>query len=182
MTRSFASCTSSLLALLSVACGYDDGGRVRVDPDAAPVIVQGSIDTDQTMTDLTTGIGAFVEYTTGGNWKLQVSCDTATSHQDCDWDIVAVTSDGSPFYSSQAIALESSDLLTIQSDGQLRLQTTTSGDLDGVSFVADSGAPVTFDIVLDGVSNPEQYFYYISGGAVVAGAGSSVIELTPTAP
>lgn len=173
-------CSLMLLALSAVACGYDNGDRQRVD-DVTPPTVYGSIETGQTMTDMGSGVGVFVEYATGGNWKMQVACDTATTDQDCFWDIYAYTPEGGHILSSQSISLETADLLTVLSDGQIRLQTTTRTDLDGVAFVTEPGAPVTFDLVLEGEDYPEQFFYYVSEGEVVSGADSPIIELTPTA-
>src|SRR5512147_984388 len=111
MTRTYAPYASLFLAFLSVACGYDNEGRERID-NRKPVTVSGSIDTDAVMDDatLTGGIGAFVEYASGGTWKLRVACDTATSGLDCLWSIYAFTPIGSPIKSSQTINLKSNDL------------------------------------------------------------------------
>ncbi len=172
----------TFLALLSVACGYDNGDR---SPSTTPSIaaVSGTIDTGAVMdpASMAGGVGVFVEYATGGNWTLQVGCDTAESDADCAWDIIAYTPEGGHFVSSKALDLENSDLLMVYSDGQLELQAVTGADFDGVSFAAEPGEPVTFDIWLEGASHVEDYFYYINDSAVQKGAASSVIELTPTA-
>jgi hypothetical protein len=170
-----------MLAWLSVACGYDNGDRERVEDTETIEISSGSIDTDQTMTNLGDGIGVYVEYATGGIWKLQVSCDTAETDIDCYWDVVAATPIGVPITAFSALDLEtSSDLATIKSDGELNLVTKTTTDLDGISFVTTPGEPVTFDLLLEDVSHPERYFYFISNGEVVEGADTPIIELTPT--
>ena len=180
MTRCFASrCISTVLALLLVACGYDNGDRTKAET-VAPDPVAGTIDTGATMDNVQSGVGVFVEYATGGNWKMQVSCDTDSTDLDCIWDIWAYTPVGGHFFSSQSLDLENSDLLTVYSDGELRLETTTRTDLDGVSFVTEPGQPVTFDLWLEGEKYPEEFFYYISDGSVRSGASSPVIELTPT--
>lgn len=181
MTHGFVSrYPLTFLALLSAACGYDNGDRSQVDESVDVATVSGIIDTGATMADLEGGVGVFVEYATGGNWKLQVGCDYATSRNPCLWDIWAYTREGGTFLSSQTLNLDSTDLLTVYSDGQLQLQTDTRAEVEGVAFVADAGAPVTFDLWLDGEKYPEDFFYYISKGAVVNGAASPVIELTPT--
>jgi hypothetical protein len=180
MTRSFVAYSSIFLACLSVACGYDNGDRIRKGTDIQPIVVSGSIDTGKTMTNTDSGVGAFVEYATGGNWTLRVGCDTATSDKDCMWHIYAYTTVGVPILSSQAIDLETSDVLSVKSDGELWLDTVTTVDLDGVSFVTEPGEPITFDLQLEGDKYPERYFYYISNGEVVEGVASPVIELTPT--
>jgi hypothetical protein len=179
MTRSFVPITSMLMVFLSVACGYDNGDVQRTEPNEA-VVVPGSIDTGATMTNVDSGVGVFVEYATGGKWTLQVGCDTATTDLDCLWDIYAYTPIGDHILSSESIDLESDDVLTVQSDGELWLSTTIGADLDGVSFVTEPGEPVTFDLLLDGERHPERFFFYISSGSVVNGEASPVIELRPT--
>jgi len=166
-----------VFAFLSVACGYDNGDRT---PATAVDPASGTIDTGATMSGTESGVGVFVEYATGGIWKLQVGCDTDTSDLDCQWDILAYTPEGGHFFSSQSLGLEGSDLLTVYSDGQLELKTTTKTDLDGVLFTAEPGQPVTFDLWLNGVQDPEEFFYYVTNGAVKSGAKSPVIELTPS--
>ena len=77
MTRYIVRISPILLALLSVACGYDNDDRVREQPKDQIQIAYGTIETGATMQDVETGAGVFVEYATGGNWKMQVGCDTA---------------------------------------------------------------------------------------------------------
>jgi hypothetical protein len=182
MTRCFVpQYLLTFLAFFSVACGYDNGDRISAAATADTVL--GTIDTDAVMdpASMTGGAGVFVEYATGGKWKLQVGCDTAKSGADCAWDIIAYSPEGGHFFSSESLDLENSDLLMVYSDGQLELQAITGADFDGVSFVAEPGEPVTFDVWLEGASHVEDFFYYISDGAVRNGAASSIIELTPTA-
>jgi hypothetical protein len=179
MTRFFVPITSILMVFLSVACGYDNGDVHRIEPSQVKV-VSGSIDTGATMTNVDSGIGVFVEYATGGKWKLQVGCDTAKTDLDCLWSIYAYTPVGGHILSSESIDLEQDDVLTVQSDGELWLETSTGADLDGVSFVTEAGEPVTFDLMLTDEKHPERYFFYVSNGDVVNGEASPIIELTPT--
>lgn len=186
MTRNIIRYTSLFLGLLSVACGYDNGDRQRMSPSGSYYdevdVTLGSIDTDVAMTDVESGVGVFVEYAKGGQWTLRVGCDTAVDDAECFWQIYAYTTVGVPISSVQTIDLESNDILSVKSDGELWLDATATLDLDGVSFVTDPGEPVTFDVYLEGDKHPEDFFYYVSGGEVVAGTRSPVIELTPTEP
>lgn len=170
-----------LLALSSVACGYDNDDRTRVDPTASSDLSLGAIDTDAKMTNLDSGVGMFVEYTSGGTWTVRFACDTAETKLDCLWDVYAYTSDGGRIYSFTQLDLESEDFVAVASDGTLRIQTRTTTDLDGVEFVTDEGEPVTFDIWLDGEDAPNKYVFWMSNGEVVQGADTTVVELTPTA-
>jgi len=179
-----------LLSTASVACGYDNGDKERVYNASTPATTVASIDTDAQMTNLTSGVGMFVEYAAGGTWKVQLACDTATTKMDCLWDIYAYTPSGGRVYSFTGVGLEKEDYVSVETNGGtnganygvVRIQTRTTTDLDGVEFDSDSGEPVTFDVLLDGESYPEQFIYWMSNGAVVKGANTPIVELTPTTP
>lgn len=182
MTRFFVRIVPALFSLQLVACGYDNDDRPRAEPEQELPVVSDMIDSDQVLTDLTTGTGLFIEYTRGGKWKIQATCDLVTSKSDCLWDIYASTPLGTPIVSSEAIDLEADDLLNVKSDGELTFYTTTGADVDGVSFSTVPGEPITFQFSLDGASHPEDYFFYVSLGELVSGVGSNAIKLTPTDP
>src|SRR5690606_41867852 len=46
------------------------------------------IDTDATLADIEPGrgVGLFVEYASGGHWRVCVTCDTLESELGCQWD------------------------------------------------------------------------------------------------
>lgn len=182
MTRFFARIVPVLFSLPLVACGYDNDDRQRVEPEEEAPLVSDMIDTDQALTDLTTGTGLFVEYASGGKWKIQTTCDLVTSKNDCLWDVYAYTTIGTGIASSEALDLEADDLLNVKSDGELTLYTNTGADIDGVSFVTAPGEPITFEFYLDGARHPEDYFFYVSGGTLVSGVGSTAVKLAPTIP
>jgi hypothetical protein len=169
-----------VLGFLSVACGYDNGDRVHAD-DARPGPVYATIDTDAKLSDVESGVGVFIEYATGGVWTLKVGCDTATTDQTCEWDIRALTPEGVPISSMQALDLESSDWLSVASDGVVQLVTTTGDNLDGVTFTTIPDKPIEFDVLLKDESYPERFVFFVSGGEVTNGIDSPVFELTPAA-
>ncbi|HEY5961626.1 MAG TPA: hypothetical protein VIV60_33935, partial [Polyangiaceae bacterium] len=106
-------------------------------------------------------------------------CDTATSDLTCEWDIYASTQEGVPILTSQALGLESSDWLSVASDGIIQLVTKTGDNLDGVTFTTIPDKPIQFDVVLKDDSHPEDFVFFASGGQIVRGVGSPVVELTP---
>lgn len=184
MTRHFVRTVPAVLALTLVACGYDNSDRERVDPGESDDVadISDRIDTGSSLTDITSGAGIFVEYASGGNWKVQVSCDVGSSNSDCKWGIYAYTQVGVSFTSIAAIDLESDDDLQASFGGELTLYTTTAGDVDGVSFSTTPGEAVTFSFSLDGSRHPEDYFFYATQGAVKSGIAAPAIKLTPTVP
>lgn len=183
MTRNYILSVPAILSLALVACGYDNSDRERVEPGQSDVTVLSDyIDADSTLTDITSGAGIFVEYASGGTWKVQTTCDVAASNADCLWDIYAYTQVGVNFASIDAIDLESDDDLQASFGGEITLYTTTAGDVDGVSFATNPGEPVTFEFALVDSSQPEKFFFYASEGAIQAGVASPAIKLTPTTP
>jgi hypothetical protein len=181
MRRSIEMLSALSLVLSLVACGYDNDGKERVDaPGSTVSATVASIDTDAKMTNLESGVGMFIEYASGGTWTVQFACDTAQSKTDCQWDVYAYTPDGGRIYSYSQRDLESNDYVTLSSSGELRVETHTTTDLDGVEFVSDDGEPITFDVVLADVPNANEYLFWTSDGEVVQGADTAVVDLTPT--
>lgn len=170
-----------LLTSMAMACGYDNSGKDRVSQSTTPETTTESIDTGATMTNLK-NVGMFVEYAAGGKWKVQFACDTDSSGLDCLWDVYAYTPDGGHIQSFSVIDLEKSDYFNVGTDGVIHLQPTTTTDLDGIEFTADAGEPVTFDVVLEGESYPNDFIFWMSGGKVVKGAATAVVEMNPTEP
>lgn len=172
-----------MLLATVIGCGYDNSDRERVDPGQSDVAVLSDyIDSDSTLTDITSGAGIFVEYASGGTWKVQTTCDVGASNADCLWDIYAYTQVGVSFASIDAIDLESDDDLQASFGGELTLYTTTAGDVDGVTFTTNPGEPVTFEFALVDSRQPEKFFFYASQGAIKTGIASPAIKLTPTTP
>jgi hypothetical protein len=78
-------------------------------------------------------LALIVEYETGGNWFVGVTCDTHGSGLGCEWDIIVRTLDGEPVFRVLESGLERSDLLLVELTAA-RLLTFTTDDLDGFSF------------------------------------------------
>ncbi len=171
-----------LLVLLTTACGY------RNDSDSEPPaavevpIVEAAIDADQELADVLPGegVGVFVEYQSGGGWRVFTSCDTQVTGYVCEWDLIIQGLEGAVFDEVQAQDLGEEDFLNISSD-ELELLTLTSYNLDGISFSARAGAPIRLDAFLDGES-AERYVYWVGGGGVHNGAPTNPLDLRPNVP
>ncbi len=176
--RSFL-CT--LPFLLAAGCQYDDSGldRVEYEPVQVPEDV---IDTGATFEDFGAGVGMFVEYESGGTWRLTFSCDTQVSQTSCVWTVYAQTLDASSVLGSEGIEFEASDYLASSTEGFIEMQTVTELDLDVVEFRVAEGMAVGFDVWLHGDPNPERYVYWIAEGGVNYGISSPSFDLVPTEP
>src|SRR6188508_2806633 len=87
----------ALAALLDLAgCDTSDGAyyEPRTVDESPPL--RATIDTDAELVDRDPGrgIGVFVEYHAGGEWRVDVGCDTAISMVDCSWLVIAEPLDG----------------------------------------------------------------------------------------
>jgi hypothetical protein len=176
-----------------IACGYgssdrhmdedmhDDGAAGGSDDDATG-IPESRIDTDATLTDISPGEGAgvFVEYQTGGTWRIRTSCDTRVSGASCVWDIIVTPINGTvnTFVGEE---LESSDWLGRERFDGVRLISFTDFSIDGVSIQATESVPVRLDVYLDG-QPANRYIYWVGDGGLHRGAPDNPIDLLPTAP
>ena len=72
---------------------YVPGGRVMTIPacpSGAAAAANVSIDPDLGLSsDAGQGTGVFVEYKTGGHWRIFASCDTAITGYNCNYDVTA---------------------------------------------------------------------------------------------
>lgn len=142
----------------------------RVDADATMSVSPGE------------GAGVFVQYASGGHWNVFTSCDTNRSDRPCRFDIVILPVDSSVSISGpQGQQLEPVDVLTLGSDGSIRLQTGTAGRLDGVSFDADPGATMRVDVLLDGEARPD-FVNWVSDGEQRQGTAGNPVDFKPSSP
>lgn len=186
---SFSPNSRSLAALatlpLLVACGYGDHmhhDRYYGDSGSPPpstTIEQATIDTDETLeVDPGAGAGAFIEYASGGTYRISTSCDAAQG--DCYWDIVVTPLDRATVKSAAPLDLESDDSLSFGAGNQLRLVAYTGHDFDGFTFETEPGAAIELDALLDdGAAN--RFLFWVGDGALHSGAPSNPIDLVPSA-
>jgi hypothetical protein len=141
---------------------------------------RGIIDTDQMLdVEAGSGVGVFVEYQTGGHWRIFVACDTEKSGLDCAFDIIAQPVGSSPITSVRPEGLERDDSLSLVGGDLAELVTRTDLDFDGFSLDTKPGAVLSVDAYLDGACT--NYVYWVGDGAVHDGAPSNPIEFEPSA-
>jgi hypothetical protein len=139
-----------------------------------------NVDADATMSVRPgEGAGIFVQYASGGHWSVFTACDTNRSNRPCRFDLIISADPTVSFSGPQGLDLEPVDVLSLGSDGTIRLQTGTAGKLDGVSFDADPGATIRVDALLDGEARPD-LVNWIGGGQQQQGTTDNPVDFTPT--
>jgi len=169
-------------ALLALAgCDASDGAyyEPRTVDESPPV--RATIDTDAELVDRDPGrgIGVFVEYHAGGQWRVDVGCDTAISMVPCSWLVIAEPLEGQ-LSSAVLHDLESSDEFEVLPTS-IGLQSTTTDDVDGFSFSAEPGAVLNLFTSLDGYAE-SRFVYWVGDGAVHTGSPEVPFELEPDLP
>ena len=181
--------TSTLLAVALSGCMYDRGHHgdcmgAACDPvgPGPTQVAEASIDTGATLSEIEPGqgAGAFVEYQSGGQWRVYTACDTDVSKLSCEWDIIVSAAPGADLVDFAAEELESSDQLFREDSRSVHLIATSTTDFDGFRFEATPGATVRVDVYLDGAPAPA-YIYWVGDGGLHQGAPTNPIDLTPSA-
>jgi hypothetical protein len=171
-------------ALCALGCDYGDSsnpvGQLYPPPTARASV---SIDTDAELDSITAGseTGLFVEYQSGGRWRIYMVCDYDVSGVPCEWDVIAAPRDG-VIYELTGDGTDGEDLLT--SDRlltQANLLTLTYSDFDGMFVDTNPGVAMVVDVFLDGGPAPDLVFW-VSDGASNPGAPDNPIEFVPSAP
>jgi hypothetical protein len=129
------------------------------------------IDPDKTMdADPGEGVGVFIEYRTGGHWRVWWTCDTNVSTQGpiaCAFEIAMTVSQG-------VIALANIEAPTgsVRTSGspvrEIDATTTTGAAVHGVTFDPPPGAVLTIDAVVSG-ERDGRYFFFVRNGKVNGG-------------
>lgn len=190
-TQSRASCprlralaaTLFAASLGSLGCSVDTREDVIVvpGPGGDPNAVFEVIDTDVLLdTELGMGAGLFVEYESGGLWRLWTSCDTLTSDHVCQFDTF-VLSDGFIEEVVELDDMEAGDEVDFLSDFEIRFLAETTVDSDTIEILTEPGAPLELDPFLDGFSAPD-FLVWSSGGEVIHGAPRAPVVFTPDFP
>jgi len=135
-----------------------------------------SIDTGRTLeAQPGNGVGLFITYASGGNWRLAWTCDTniVPAHR-CAFEIAVGTHGIHEISAKPVQALVEKDATTF------RIKTITSTTIDSVDFRVDEGGPIALTMRIDGKVWPN-LIWYVSDGKLTK-APADPIELVPSAP
>lgn len=177
--------TASFVATFALslsACWYDSTTSTRTNnntpatptPSSPPPRV--SIDTGRTLhASPGQGVGLFITYTSGGNWKLEWTCDTNVSRSHaCRFEIAVGTHGVTEIASTPASAV-------VQRDAEsLRISTVTTTTLDTATFKTEPGGAIAVAMRMDGQPFPRLMFFVSDGQ--LSTAPSDPIELVPSEP
>jgi hypothetical protein len=178
-------CAGLTIAMTGCFGGGDGGG-----PETVPTVNPPTLDTpkqvaitpDKTLNaDPGSGVGIFVEYATGGHWHVWTTCDTNISKVSCDFEAFAIPEKGAKISNVQAEALESGDVAEQMKDGSAHLSTSTSTELDGMTFDATPGAVVELEVYFDGAPDSRVVFWY-GAETLHTGAPTDPVDFLPDAP
>jgi len=162
--------------------GYG-GSPVGNDGGPSEEIITATIKSDQYLeTTAGEGAGVFVDYTTGGSWRVYTACDTKFTSVPCDFNVVVTVGSGDTLTGAQLEDDEASDgdTLYTYSDG-VEMAVRTRNDFDALRFSTTPGAVVRFELFLGGVRDG-RYLYWVGEEAVHNGAPSNPVDLKPSSP
>lgn len=159
--------------------GYD-GPHYYYGPDYYDDPVYVTIDANEVMnTALGEGVGLFVEYESGGTWRLWTSCDTNLTGYACAFDVYAIA--GSSVHNVITEDLEAYDHVDITSSDSLVFYAETGSNFDGVTFDTQAGVSLEVELVLDGYVEPS-FIYWVGDGVLHEGAAGSPVVFSPNEP
>jgi hypothetical protein len=129
--------------------------------------------------------GFYLQYMSGGMWRVDWTCDTALSAQGCDFKGFITANSGNITnvlgYDCSA-SLNTCNVMPVTAAAtQLQFDQPVAGsdEYKYVTFNANPGASVNFDLFLDGLHHPELTFYPYYATATV---GSVPFNMVPTTP
>jgi hypothetical protein len=146
---------------------------------AQPLLVD--VDTGGTLvTTAGNGIGVYVEYQSGGLWRVSWTCDTVLTNLSCNFIVDASVATGA-IANPSSDDLEASDSLSQASSRQIEAVTTTTTGVDAMLFDATPGAAITVTVSLNA---PVSFFFVqdnmVNGG--YTGALTNPLIFQPTTP
>jgi hypothetical protein len=163
--------------------GDDTDDPPDVDPGKDPeTITEVSIQADQVLEAKPgEGVGIFVEYYTGGKWRIWMTCDTFTSKQVCGYQIFAGTKRAESLLGYATEEVEGYDEVKDLGDGNVELIADTDSDIDSLLLDVEPGAPLNLEVYIDGQS-AQAFVYWVSDGVIHPGAPSNPLTFHPLTP
>jgi hypothetical protein len=146
----------------------ETAGEESIDPDATIVIDD---------SELGTGTGLYVEYMSGGGWRLFTTCDTRLTDVACEFDVI-VTLDPGALLGAPVLSGGSPENDLTLAGGGFQFYMVTTDDQPTVVFSSDPGAGITVDMLLDGFAQPA-YVNWVSGGVHQQDPGVNPVRFTP---
>lgn len=174
-------CFSDATSTSGGSSGSAGGGPVGSSSggEAQPLLVD--VDTNATLvTTPGQGIGVYLEYETGGHWRISWTCDTAITNLPCNFVVDASVATGA-IANPVASGLGIDDAISQATPQQIEAVTTTTSGIDAMLFDASPGAAITVTVQLNA---PVSFFFVqdnlVNGG--YTGPLTNPLVLQPTTP
>jgi hypothetical protein len=168
--------STSTSAGSSAGGGYGSSSGAQVQPLIVDVDTGGTL-----VTTPGNGIGVYVEYVTGGHWRVSWTCDTSLTSLPCAYVVDASVTEGS-IANPAGVDLEAgTDSLTQTNSQQIEVTTDTTTGEDGVTFDAPAGADITVSVRL----NAPVAFFFVQDNQVNGGYKGTLTNpliLQPSSP
>ncbi len=128
------------------------------------------------------GVGVFVEYYVGGQYRIWTTCDSNFSGVTCPFDIYTSVDTSSIISATTEENLEGFDTITVQPDqGTVDLHFETDGDYDAAVIDVTPGAILRVEAFIDNQSDP-RFIYWFGNGVLHQGAPTNPIDFSPSKP
>lgn len=124
------------------------------------------------------GVGVFVEYQTGGKWRIWTTCDTFTSKTVCSYEIFANVTRVEHLHTYGTEEVEGFDEVKAFEDGTVQLIADTDSDIDALVLEVEEGQPLDLEVYLDGQS-AQPFVYWVSDDVIHAGAPDNPVRFRP---
>lgn len=176
---SLALSVPGMLAGLS-GCFFDGGHSAAICATATAM----PIDTGASITHAAgVDAGYYAQYTAGGHWHVEWTCDTRLSAAGCNFTGSITVDTPAGGANPGCFQCESEDLLNATAAGnqtRLDFDTLTSSGIDGVDVDGVPGRPMQLTLQVDGLYQNDLVFVPSLGRTAVPAC--MPLELTPTAP
>jgi hypothetical protein len=144
-----------------------------------PLLVQ--VDTGGTLVATPgNGIGVYVEYQSGGHWRVSWTCDSSLTNLSCSYVVDASVGTGT-IANPASDGFQGGDSLSQASPRQIEAVATTTTDEDAMLFDTTPGMPITLTVSL----NAPVSFFFVQNNLVNGGwkgALTNPLVLQPLAP
>jgi hypothetical protein len=126
------------------------------------------------------GIGVYVEYQSGGHWRVSWTCDSALTNLSCSYVVDASVGTGT-ITNPNGDGLGGGDTISQASPRQIEAVATTTTGEDEILFDATPGVPITLTVSLNA---PVSFFFVqdnlVNGG--YKGTLTNPLILKPSSP
>lgn len=128
------------------------------------------------------GVGVFVEYYSGGTYRVWTTCDTNFSNVVCPIDVYMSVDTQSTISAVVEDNLEGNDHVVVDTaNGTADLHVDTASDIDAMEIHTTPGAILRLEALVDGVAQP-RFVYWTSDNIVHSGAPTSPVDFSPSVP